>query len=438
MKNENNIYYKPELLLQKLIQFNTTNPPGNEAECIKFIEKLLNDNGIETKILYKDENRLNLVAKLKGKGTKLPFLMYGHIDVVSTENQDWSVDPFAGTIKDGYLYGRGTLDMKGAVAMFISALIRLKQNDITPDGDIILAIVSDEECDSEYGAKYLVDNHAELFEGVKYAIGEMGGFTMPFRDKKFYPIMISEKQRCNLKATITGKAGHGAFPMRDGSMAKLGKILTTLNKKSLPVHITEPSKLMIEAIAENTPTPIKTVLTTLLKENLCNKTLKLMGSNAVFFEPLLHNTINATIVNGGKKINIIPSEITLECDGRLLPGETPETMIKEIEKLVGNVAKWEVTTFSPGPQNLDMTLFNKLAEILKQSDPDAIAIPYVLGGITDARYFSKLEIQTYGFTPMILPKEMNFSTLIHNADERIPVESVEFGTNAIYRLLTSL
>ncbi len=188
----------PLKLLQDLIRFDTTNPPGNEDECIRYLYKLLTDAGIETKILGKNAQRTNLIARLKGAGSAPPFLMYGHIDVVTTECQKWRCSPFSGTIADGCIYGRGALDMKGAVAMMVSALIKMKASKLKPLGDIILCIVGDEEVDGTYGAKYIVEEYGDLFNNVKYAIGEIGGFTMYISGKKFYPIMVAEKQRCCL------------------------------------------------------------------------------------------------------------------------------------------------------------------------------------------------------------------------------------------------
>jgi acetylornithine deacetylase/succinyl-diaminopimelate desuccinylase-like protein len=223
------IYKDPVSLLQRLIRFNTTNPPGNEVDCIIYIKGLLEGAGIETKMMGMDAKRQNLVARIKGEGNSPPFLMYGHVDVVSVENQKWTNPPFDGVIKDGNIWGRGALDMKGAVAMMICAFIRAKVEGASLPGDILLCIVCDEENDGTYGAKYLVEEYGDMFKEVRYAIGEIGGFTLHMDNKKFYPIMVAEKQLCRLRTVIKGPGGHGSMPIHGGSMAKLGYVLSKAN-----------------------------------------------------------------------------------------------------------------------------------------------------------------------------------------------------------------
>lgn len=188
-----NIYRRPEELLQNLIRFDTTNPPGNEAECIFYINELLTGAGYKTKLVYKDSNRPNLIASLKGKDTAAPLLLYGHVDVVTTSGQEWTHPPFEGKITDGYVWGRGALDMKGGIAMMLAAFLRAKAEGLTPTGDVVLAILSDEEAGGACGAKYLVENHADEFEGIQYAIGEFGAFVLHMGHKRFYPIQVAVK-----------------------------------------------------------------------------------------------------------------------------------------------------------------------------------------------------------------------------------------------------
>lgn len=431
-----NLYYKNTVkLLSRLIQFDTTNPPGNDAECMAFIKNILNEAGFETILTGKDEEHQNLVARLKGRGTAPPLLMYGHIDVVSTEHQEWKYPPFDGRITEGCVWGRGALDMKGAVAMMLSAIIRAKKEEFVPGGDIILCIVCDEEAEGTYGAKYMVENYPDLFKGVKYAIGEIGGFTLHMGNKKFYPIMIAEKQRCCIRAKIKGPGGHGSMPMRGGAMAGLSKILNILDKRRLPVHITSPVRKMIRSLASNMPFPANVILRQLLNPVMTDLILNLLGDNGKLFDPILHNTVNATIVRGGSKINVIPSEIVLEFDGRILPGYKLEDILNELQILLGPGVELEVTAYDKGPPEADMGLYQTLSDILKVGDGEGISIPFVASGVTDSRFFSQLGIQTYGFTPMILSKDINFSKLLHGANERVPVASLEFGTNLILELI---
>jgi acetylornithine deacetylase/succinyl-diaminopimelate desuccinylase-like protein len=433
--NNRTIYQRPVEILQKLIRFDTTNPPGNEAECIAYVNSLLKEAGIETTLLARDPNRPNLIARLKGQGSAPPLLMYGHVDVVTTLGQAWTHPPFDGVIADGYIWGRGALDMKGGVAMMLAAFLRAKAEGLSPSGDVVLAILSDEEGGGDYGAKYLVENHPEQFKGIRYALGEAGGSRIYFGKKKLYPIMVAEKQICWMKAYIRGPGGHGAFPMRGGAMSKLARLLQQLDRRRLPVHITPPARQMIKSMSSAFSFPQNLILRQLLNPGLTDLMLRLLGTSGQGLQPLFHNTVNATIVHGGDKINVVPSEIALELDGRLLPGFKPDDMIAELRHLIGDEVGLEVVRYDSGPAEPDMGLFETLAGILREADPGAALFPMLMPGVTDGRHFSQLGIQTYGFTPMNLPPDLNLLQKAHAADERIPVESLDFGANAIYKAL---
>ncbi|MEO8289104.1 MAG: M20/M25/M40 family metallo-hydrolase [Chloroflexota bacterium] len=428
------IHLRPVELLQDLIRFDTTNPPGNEAACIAYLDGILTEAGIETTIRALDPNRPNLIARLKGRGDAPPFLMQAHVDVVTTANQDWQHDPFGGELIDGYVWGRGTLDMKNTVAMYTAALLRIKADGIEPAGDIILAIVSDEENGGNYGAKFLVEEHPELFEGVRYSIGESGGFTIFMGGRKFYPIQVAEKQICTMQAIMRGPGGHGSAPIRDGAMAKLGRVLTKLDTQQLPVHITPVMTKMIQEMAPHLPAEIGDALPLLLNTETTDSVLDNLGPLARQFAPLFHNTVSPTIVKGGFAHNVIPSEIVLTLDGRLLPGFTPANMFAELGALLGDDAELKLVRYDPYPGDFTMGLYDLLSDVLREADPDGIPIPNMLTGVTDGRHFAHLGIENYGFTPMLLPDGFTFST-VHAADERVPAEAMEFGTQAVYNLL---
>jgi len=433
--NQSPLYQRPAELLQELIRFDTTNPPGNEAECISYINYLLTESGFETHILARDPIRPNLVMQLKGQGNAPGLLLQGHVDVVTTEHQHWQHPPFAGTASEGYIWGRGTLDMKGGVAMMLAALMRAKAEGLSTAGDVVLAVVSDEEVGSVDGARYLIEDHADLFKGVRYALGEFGGFSMHIGGRKFYPIMVGEKQACLIKATVRGPGGHGSMPLHGGAMAKLGKLLLQLDMHRLPVHVPIVTRLMIEAIAANLPAPVGSVLRQLLDPTLTDSVLDTLGPQGAFFDPILHNTVNATIVHGGEKSNVIPSKIEVEMDGRMLPGYGSADLKAELHQLVGDDVEIEAQAAEPAPAEPDMGLFDTLCDILREADADGIPVPFLLPAVTDARFFTQLGIQTYGFLPMTLPEGFDFSQTIHAADERIPIAAMEFGTNAIYEVL---
>lgn len=429
------IYQRPVELLQNLIRFNTTNPPGNEAECIAYVNRLLTEAGFETTLLARDPARPNIITRLAGRGNAPPLLLYGHVDVVTTEKQMWQHPPFEGRLIDGYVWGRGALDMKGGVAMMLAAFLRAKAEGLAPPGDIVLTIVGDEECLGDYGAKYLVENHAALFEGIRYAIGEFGGFTVYVGKQRFYAIMVAEKQVCVMKATVRGPSGHPSVPLCGGTMAKLAHALQQLDQHRLPVHITPVARQQFETVASAQPFPSNLVLRQLLNPRITNQVLKLLGTQGQVLAPLLHNTVSATTVHGGEEPNVMPSEVVLTLVGMLLPGYSPADVIAELHQIVGDEIELKPIRHDPGPAEPDMGLFDTLAGILREADPNGIPMPMLLPAITDGRFFSRLGIQTYGFLPMNLPADLEFPKLLHAADERIPVEALGFGTEAIYKLL---
>ena len=431
------IQTQPIKLLQDLIRFNTTNPPGNEADCIQYINGLLVEAGLQTTILGRSDSRPNLVARLKGSGNAAPLLLYGHVDVVTTENQTWLHPPFAAEIADGFIWGRGALDMKSGVAMFLAAFLKAKAESVELPGDVIFCALADEENSGSFGARFMVEEHAELFKDVRYALGEFGGFNMNMAGKRIYPVMIAEKQVCGIKLTFEGQGGHASMPVQGGAMAKAARALTLLDQHRLPYHLTPPARLMIEGVAQAIGGVPGLLLNQLTNPLLGDSILKLLGSNSDVFFPLLHNTVSPTILQASDKINVIPSEVSIGLDGRLLPGFSPEQMEQELHNLLGSDFKLEIAEFDPGPGQPDMALFGMLKKTLEDMDPTGQAVPLLLSAVTDARLFTRLGIQTYGFTPLKLPDDFNFISTIHAANERLPVDALDFGVQAVYQAIQS-
>ena len=425
----------PVELLRRLIRFDTTNPPGAERECIAFLEALAREAGLETRVLALDDERPNLVARLPGEGSAPPLLLQGHVDVVSTAGQRWAHPPLEGALVDEHVWGRGALDMKGGVSMMTSAVLRAAADGKRPAGDVLLVLLSDEEAGGDCGARFLVERHPELFDGVKHAVGEFGAFSMDVAGRRFYPIQVLEKQMCWMRVTVRGPGGHGSLPMRGGTAARLARLLRDLDRGRLPVHVTDVPRRMIEGIAEALPAPAKVPLRGLLNPRLTDRLIRVLGDAGKAFDPMLHNTVNATILRAGEKVNVIPSEAVVELDGRVLPGFGADDMLRELRDLIGDDVEIEVGRFEGSPAQADMSLFDLLGGVLRERDPSGTPIPMLLAGITDGRIFAKLGIQTYGFLPMQIPKEMKFMELVHAADERIPAASLEFGTGAISAVL---
>jgi len=421
----------PVELLRTLLRFDTSNPPGNERPCLEFIAELLRRAGLEPRFLARDPERPNLIARVRGRGEAPPLLLHGHVDVVPAQADEWRQPPFAAELVDGEVWGRGALDMKSGVAMLVTALLRTVTDRTPPAGDLVLALTSDEEAGSEFGAKFLVEAHADEFAGIRYAISEFGGSTMWIGGRSFYPIQVAEKQACTLRATIRGSGGHPSLAIGDTALGKLGRLLSLLERKRLPVHITPIVRAMLETMADGLPLLHRLALRPVLAPPLTDRILTIFGTDGRALDPLLHNTATATIVRGGESANVIPTEVVVELDGRVLPGQNPADLVQELDALAPGLATYEIAREEPAaPAAPDLTLFPLLAQILHEREPTGKPFPLLVPGYTDARHFARLGIQTYGFLPLTLPREFP-SILMHAPDERVPAEAVRFGTDCV-------
>lgn len=329
--------------------------------------------------------------------------------------------------------------MKSGIAMMLYAMIRAKADGMTPAGDIVLALVCDEEAGGDLGARYLVENHPEQFDGVRYAIGEFGGFSFNLGRRRFYPIMVSEKQVCHLRVTFRGVSGHASLTQQDNPMTGLARFLQRVQSRQLPVHVTPESRMMFQAIGKHLPLPARAGIAALLNPRFTALALRLLGPRGRTFSPLFRNTVTPTLVRGGEQINVVPNEVSVDLDGRLLPGLGPEQLVSELAEVAGagpeapiNI---EVLRYDAGPSRPDLGLFDTLSSVLKEADPEGIPVPMLMPAATDGRLFARLGIQIYGFLPMLLPDTLDFAATIHGPDERVPVDAINFGAGAVYRLL---
>jgi len=416
-------------LLQELIRFDTTNPPGNEEACVAHIEALLHAAGIETERYEKAPGRPNLIARHAGTKDCAPLLLYGHVDVVTTAGQQWTHDAFGGEIVDGYIWGRGALDMKSGVAMCVRAFLDAVARDT--DTPLVLLVLSDEENGGDYGAAFMADEHPDALGGAKHALGEFGGATQWIAGNRFYPIQVAEKQISWLKATVRGPGGHGAMGVKGSAMRRLGDVLRALDENDLPIHITSIVRAWVETMAEHLPP-----LNGLLDPATADVTIRGLGPSGRIFGRVIRNTVSPTIVRGGDKINVIPSVVEVELDGRILPGQTPDDLIRELHEIVGtDGVEFEVVRHDPGPPEPDLSQYELLAAVLKELDPDAIPVPMLQAGVTDARHLTRAGVQSYGYLPVRLPEDFEAIPLVHGADERIPADSLQFGVDAIARVI---
>lgn len=403
---------------------------GREGECIAFLGRLLGQAGVEPTYLALEAGRPNLVARVAGRGEAPPLLLYGHVDVVPAAEASWSRPPFSAELVDSVVWGRGALDMKGGVAMLLTAFLETAAG-TPPPGDVVLVLTVDEESGGRAGMGFLVERHPELFAGVRHALGESGGFTQWHGSRRLVPIQVAEKQRCFLRATVTGRSGHAASVVDDSAAAKLGQFLSRVTTRRLPVHLTPPTRLMFDAIAAALPLTERVGIRLLQQPVLAGPLLGGLRAGGRRLAPFFCSTVTPTSVRSGSGGGVHPSEAVVELDGRVLPGVGLDRFVREVEALARGLARIELISAEPaidGP--VDLGLLDLLSSVLREREPDCAPFPMLSPGYTDARFLSRLGIQTYGFLPMRLPREIRIE-LIHGVDERIPASEVAFGTACI-------
>jgi acetylornithine deacetylase/succinyl-diaminopimelate desuccinylase-like protein len=422
----------PLPLAQALIRFDTSNPPGREREALVHLAGALRDAGVDSEFLAADQERPNLLVRVPGEGIAPPLLLHAHVDVVPADAEQWRHDPFGGASVGGDLWGRGSLDMKGPAAMLVAAVTRLLAGGERPAGDLILLVMSDEETGSAFGSRFICEEHPGVLDGVRYAIGEGGGFTSWLGGRCFYPVAVAEKKRCLIRAVCRGPAGHGSSIVRDSAMGRLGALLSAITAHRLPHRVTPAADAMIRALADRLG---RDELLDLLDPRAAEALLSAHGSALDGLAPVVHDTVAPTVVHGGGAPNVHPSEVAVMLDARLVPGQTVAGLIAEIEAIVPGAAQYEVVREEPAPgATADLALLPLIEDVLLEADPSALVVPALIAGFTDARYFAGLGIQNYGFLPMRLPERAGME-LIHAPDERIPVSELEFGAGRLYELL---
>ncbi len=416
-----------------LLRLETVNPPGNEGPAARYLSQALEKEGIASQVLEKVPGRANLVARLSSGRTEGPLLLSAHLDVVPVEPDRWSHPPFGAEVADGFIWGRGTVDMKHMAVFNLMTLLLFKRLGIKPMRDLIFAAVADEEAGGDLGAHFLVERHPELIR-AEYALNEVGGFTLHSGKRRFYPIQVAEKGVVWLKIRVRGEGGHGSLPHGENAVVKLAPLIQRLNRKFLPRHVHPIAARFIRSLSCGLRFPASWVLRRIMGPG-GDLLLKILPDReaARFFVAILHNTACPTILEGGQKINVIPGEASLSIDGRILPGMTPEIFLEELKECLGNGYETEVLKQAVGRESpVETPLFRVLKEVVEERDPGSEAIPYLISGFTDALAYEKLGIKTYGFSPIKLPPGLVFSKLPHNHDERIPIDGFLWGLETFF------
>jgi acetylornithine deacetylase/succinyl-diaminopimelate desuccinylase-like protein len=425
--------------LKDLLRIDTSNPPGNERPAAECVAAALSREGIPAQILESAPGRASVIARLKGSGRKAPLLLSGHLDVVPADAEHWKHPPFATVEEDGYLWGRGAVDMKNMVAMSLMTLVLLKRQGMALDRDVIFAGVADEEAGSRHGSLFLVDRHPDLVR-AEYVLTEVGGHTMHVGAARLYPVQVSEKGLCWFEIQAEGPPGHGSMPHPHNAVARLARAIVALSQARLPQHNTEVVSAFVRAIAAKAPFPQNRLLPLLLNRAFSGVlTKQLEGRNleqALGLNAMLRNTASPTMLSAGKKINVIPSAAAVRVDGRLIPGQTLEGFLAEVRAVVGDDVRLTVLEDHPGLTFESKTeLFAAIARVIERHDPEALPVPYMIPGFTDAFAYQRLGAVCYGFSPVRLDPEVNFSRMYHGHDERIPVAGFAWGLRVLYELV---
>jgi acetylornithine deacetylase/succinyl-diaminopimelate desuccinylase-like protein len=423
--------------LVRLLQVETINPPGNELPAILIVKDILEKAGFPQdaiKIIESAPNRANLVARIKGDGAERPLLLSGHVDVVPVERERWSHDPFGGEVLDDVVWGRGAFDMKGFLAMYLQVFLSLFRQKIPLKRDVILAAIADEEAGFTHGSKFLVEQHRELIE-AEYALTEGGAITYYLGKTKLYTIQVAEKRVCWLRARAFGKPGHASIPHSDNPVFFLAQAIEKLRKAGhLPVHLTPTFLKMLDAAGSQIQFPLGLLSKMLHSPRLMDGLLSVLkGDSRNVIRALVTNTISPTLLRAGSKVNVIPSVAEADIDCRLVPGQTPDDVKREIHQIVGEGIELETIYTTSGAEfSTDTPLYKLLEKRTRKMDPSGLTIPMMMPGATDACQYQNAGIKVYGFTPGILPPGLAIMQLVHGHDERVPISYFETGLPVLW------
>jgi len=419
-------------ICRDLIRIDTSNPgdhsgPG-ERLAAEHVAGLLAEVGLDPVILESHPRRANVVARIAGRDRSRPgLLVHGHLDVVPANAADWRHHPFAAELADGCVWGRGAVDMKDMDAMILAVVRQRLREGRTPARDILLVFTADEEAGGTWGAHWLVDTHPGLFHGVTEAVGEVGGFSVTVADQRLYLLQTAEKGMAWMRLTAQGTAGHGSMIQPDNAVTTLAEAIARLGRHEWPTRLTPSVRAFFEGLCDT--------LGIEFKEDDLGQPLNKIGAIARFVGATTRNTVNPTVLRAGYKVNVVPQTATAEIDGRFLPGHEEE-FFTELDRILGpKVTREFIHTDIALETTPDGDLYTAMTSALTGEDPDARVIPYCMSGGTDAKAFSTLGLRCFGFTPLRLPPDLDFSGMFHGIDERVPVDSLRFGVRVLDRFL---
>jgi acetylornithine deacetylase/succinyl-diaminopimelate desuccinylase-like protein len=424
-------------LMRQYLRINTSNPPGNEIEAAKFFKNIFDRNGIQNEIFEYKPGRANIIARLKGNGSKRPIMFLSHMDVVTADASAWRVDPFSAEIIDGLIYGRGALDMKNEGLLHLMMMIILAREAGALSRDVIFLATADEEVKDE-GSIWMIANKADLFKNAEYLLTE-GGDNLLENDKvKFVGVDVAEKAPFWLKLTATGSPGHGSRPISDSAPNRLVRAMTNIVNYETPMKVLPAVEKFFKDIAPLQAEPWRAKFTNIsesLKDPAFAK--EMLASREYSF--MLHNTISLTMLAGSKQTNVIPNEASCNLDVRLLPGEDPQAFLAELKQVIADpsIKIENVNSFKPPNSSpIDTELFRTIARVSKLHHPEALVTTKMLSGYTESQLYRQLGITCYGWAPAYTTVDENEG--VHGNNERISVKNVREGTREMYEVVSAI
>jgi acetylornithine deacetylase/succinyl-diaminopimelate desuccinylase-like protein len=378
--------------------------------------------------------RHNVFARLQGADPDRPaLLVHGHLDVVPFDESEWSVHPLSGSVQDGYVWGRGAVDMKDMDAMILALARQFKAEGTVPPRDIVFAFLADEEAGGAYGAHWLAEHRPDLFEGCTEALGEVGGFSLTLgEDVRVYPVMTAEKSIAWMRLRVRSRPGHGSMIHDENAVTILAEAVARLGRHRFPLVLTESVQGFFDEITALTGIEFPTDSAAALDSAVAK-----LGGVARVVGATTRDTANPTMLSAGYKANVIPSvaEATIDC--RVLPGRQ-EAFERELDELLGpDVEREWIRNLEAVETSFDGELVDVITRAVQEEDPQAHTLPYMMSGGTDAKAFVKLGMRCFGFAPLRLPPDLDFTALFHGIDERVPVDALQFGTRVLERILRS-
>lgn len=422
-------------LLSAFIKIDTTNPPGNEEDAVRFLDEYLDTLGIPTEIFHVAPKRANLLARIPGKNKGKPVVLLGHIDVVPAKADEWEVPPFSGEVRDGYLYGRGAIDMKSQVICQLLAFGQLQKDGIKPERDIVYLATCDEEVGGQHGVEYMLKDVDEL-RNASFVLSE-GGCIVDENGRLHAQVSVAEKKLSQFTLKAKGTGGHGSMPHKDSANEKVLHAAHTIMSYQWPFKLTSVVSTYLDGVLRGTKG--KGFVYSDLKKTLGNRQFRTFVEHNPVYNALLRNTVTPTVLKGGEKINVIPAESSISFDARLLPTEHKGNFLKKIKRLAGNdveILPVDSSYSDPAPSRYNTLYFRGIKKAINSLFGSIPVLPFLTTGATDLRYFRNLGIPAYGFFPITLSNEELFR--MHGKDERISISALQQGLVGTYEIVKFL